>query len=142
LLKKNYNLSPVSIYLHKIIPVGAGLGGGSSDAAHTLLLLNEIFYLSLSLKEFTDYSMLLGSDCAFFIHHRPMLAKGKGELLSEIEVSLKNYFIVIVKPSVHVNTADTYQLVTPAPAQTSIETIIKQPLEKWKNQLKNDFEVS
>ena len=109
LLKFDFDISPVHIYLHKIIPMGAGLGGGSSDAAHTLLLLNKINELDLSLGQLTEYAIKLGSDCTFFLHNEPMLAKGKGELLFSIDFSLKKYFIVIVMPQLKVITADAYQ---------------------------------
>ena len=140
LLKSDWNISPVHIYLHKIIPIGAGLGGGSSDAAHTLLLLNKIFALNLSLKQLSEYAVKLGSDCAFFLQPHPMFAQGRGELLSAIDVSLKKYFIVMVMPQVQVNTSDAYQWIIPAKPKTGLERILKLPIEEWKNVLENDFE--
>lgn len=141
LLKKDYPLPPVHIYLHKCIPAGAGLGGGSSDAAHTLLLLNEMFAPGLSLKKLAGYCEMLGSDCAFFLYSKPVLAKGKGEILSEISISLKGNFIVIVKPPVHVSTAEAYSKIKPKPAADfSLVNISQIPVNEWKHQLRNDFE--
>ncbi len=140
LLKHDYNLTPVEIHLHKNIPMGAGLGGGSSDAAHTLLMLNEIFLLNLTLSQLTDYSVKLGSDCVFFLHHQPMIGKEKGNILSPVNLSLKKYFIVIVMPPVHINTADAYRMIAPKKPKMSIDEIMKLPVHEWKNVLENDFE--
>ncbi len=141
LLLDDYKLSPVEINLHKNIPMGAGLGGGSSDAAHTLLLLNEIFLLNLTLNQLTEYCIKLGSDCVFFLHQQPMIGKEKGNKLLPVNIYLKNYFIVIVMPHVQINTADAYSMVTPGKPKMSIEEIIKLPVHEWKNILVNDFET-
>jgi 4-diphosphocytidyl-2-C-methyl-D-erythritol kinase len=143
LLKSEYNLSPVEIRLHKVIPTGAGLGGGSADAAYTLRLLNQLFDLQLSIAQLKDYAQQLGSDCAFFIEDKPMLGLGRGEILEPIQLSLKGKFLVLLKPNVHVSTAEAYKGVKPTKAQPRVKDIIENiPLQEWKHILKNDFEES
>lgn len=143
LLKSEYNLSPVEIRLHKVIPTGAGLGGGSADAAYTLRLLNQLFNLQLSIAQLKDYAQQLGSDCAFFIEDKPMLGLGRGEILEPIQLSLKGKFLVLLKPNVHVSTAEAYKGVKPTTAQPRVKDIIENiPLQEWKHILKNDFEES
>lgn len=140
ILYKDFQISPVKIYLHKKIPIGAGLGGGSSDAAHTILLLNKLFDLRLSVEKMEDYARRLGSDCAFFIRNKPVFAYNKGDKFSEINISLKNYFYAIVKPEIHINTAKAYAGITPKPNIKPFSEIAKSPFEKWKYELTNDFE--
>lgn len=140
LLKKEFDISPVQIHLHKIIPTGAGLGGGSSDAAHTLRLLNAVFDLQLSTDRLKQYAAQLGSDCAFFIGDEPMQGTGRGEQLTPIELSLKDKYLVVIKPDVHVSTAEAYAGVKPQAPAIPLRNIIHLPLEKWKHQLTNDFE--
>lgn len=142
LLKADFNLTPVHIHLHKIIPMGAGLGGGSSDAAHSLILLNKIFSLDLSTERLTDYASKLGSDCAFFLHQHPKLAKGKGEVLSSVNIDLKKYFFAIVMPPLKVSTAEAYQNIIPCIPTNSVKEVLKQPIEEWRHHLKNDFEFT
>jgi 4-diphosphocytidyl-2-C-methyl-D-erythritol kinase len=143
LLKKDFSTPPVKIHLHKIIPTGAGLGGGSSDASHTLRLLNNVFDLHLSVDQLKEYASRLGSDCAFFIQDEPKLGTGRGEKLENISVSLKGKFLVIVKPEVHVSTAEAYAGISPKTPPISLGEIFKTvPIEEWKNVLKNDFEES
>lgn len=143
LLKETYALPPVEIRLHKVIPTGAGLGGGSADAAHTLRLLNQLFGLKLSLEQLKDYAQQLGSDCAFFIEDKPMLGLGRGEILEPIQLSLAGKFLVLLKPSIHVSTADAFKYVSPSAAKPRIKDIIENiPLTEWKSILKNDFEES
>jgi 4-diphosphocytidyl-2-C-methyl-D-erythritol kinase len=143
LLKADFNINPVAIHLHKIIPTGAGLGGGSSDAACTLRLLNEIFDLKLSAERLSLYASKLGSDCSFFIHDEPMLGSGRGEILSAIRVDLKGKFLVIVKPEVHVSTVEAYAGVKPETPANSLQEILENhTLSDWKHVLKNDFEKS
>lgn len=142
-LKKDFDLKPVKIHLHKIIPMGAGLGGGSSNAAHIFRLLNTIFNLSLSIDQLKKYAALLGSDCAFFIEDKPMIGTGRGEVLHEIPLKLKGKFIVIVKPDIHVSTAEAYAGVKPKQNPKSVyEILTKTDLEAWKDILRNDFEES
>ncbi len=142
LLQKDFNLTPVQIHLHKVIPTGAGLGGGSSDAAFTLRALNYIFNLNLSQTALKSYAAQLGSDCAFFIDDKPMLASGRGEILSETSFSLKGKHLVIIKPDIHVSTAEAYSGVKPKQPVQTISKIINEPILNWKNNLSNDFEES
>ncbi|HZB13244.1 MAG TPA: 4-(cytidine 5'-diphospho)-2-C-methyl-D-erythritol kinase [Chryseolinea sp.] len=141
LLKNEFDLDPVHIHLHKIIPSGAGLGGGSSDAAYTLRLLNDIFSLNLSHQVLMDYASRLGSDCAFFVQDKPMVGTGRGEILKEISLSLNDKFFVVVTPNIHVSTADAFANIQAALTARSIEEIVlTDPISKWSEFLKNDFE--
>lgn len=143
LLRQDFNLSPVAIYLHKVIPTGAGLGGGSSDGAHTLRLLNQVFDLRLSNDKLRDYALKLGSDCPFFIDDQPMLGTGRGEVLTNVSVNLSGKFLTLIKPDVHVSTAEAYAGVKSAQHSESIKNILEQkPITEWKDLLKNDFEES
>jgi len=142
-LQEEFDLPSVDVHLHKIVPMGAGLGGGSSDAAHAVMLLNEVFNLNLSNSQLEQYASKLGSDCAYFIHRGPMIGTGRGEILNTIDVSLKGKFIVVIKPDVHVSTREAYNGVRPNSAGTSITEIIKQhSISDWKDLLVNDFEAS
>ncbi len=141
LLQQDFpKIPPVHIYLHKVIPIGAGLGGGSSDGSFTLKMLNEKFQLKLSLEQLLDYALRLGSDCPFFILNRPCFATGRGEFLEGIEVNLESHSFIVVNPGIHINTAWAFQQLTPAPAAKSIQRIIQQPVSTWKAELTNDFE--
>lgn len=142
LLKKDFYLAPVKIHLHKIIPIGAGLGGGSADAAHILLLLNDIFQLKLSQERLMAYAAVLGSDCAFFIQDHPMLGTGRGEILTKIPVALKGKYLGLVKPNINVSTAEAYAGIRPRQPEHSIQHIVQGPVNAWKFLLKNDFEES
>ena len=143
LLQKDFNLLPVSIFLHKVIPSGAGLGGGSSDGAHTLRLLNQVFDLKLNSEKLKAYALQLGSDCPFFIEDKPMLGSGRGDVLADISINLSGKFFVLVKPNIHVSTVEAYGGVIPAQHVTGIKDILeKTPITQWKAQLKNDFEAS
>jgi 4-diphosphocytidyl-2-C-methyl-D-erythritol kinase len=142
LLQQHHSIAPVHIHLHKILPPGAGLGGGSSDAAHTLRLLNELFSLDLSAHVLRDYASRLGSDCAFFIEDQPRLGTGRGEDLHEIGVELKNKYLVLVKPPVSISTAEAYENVIPRVPAMGIREILKRDIHHWKDILHNDFEKS
>jgi 4-diphosphocytidyl-2-C-methyl-D-erythritol kinase len=142
LLKRDFALPAIQMHLHKIIPSGAGLGGGSSDAAHTLRMLNDIVNLGLTTAQLQHYAATLGSDCSFFIQDSPMLATGRGEQLSEITLSLAGKFLVLVKPSVHVSTAEAYAGVKPSLPTHDLNEVLQSPIASWKNLLKNDFELS
>ncbi len=142
LLKKDFqDLPPVKIHLHKTIPVGAGLGGGSADGAFTLLLLNKKFDLQLQERALEEYASTLGSDCAFFIKNRACLASGRGEVLEPIEIDLRAYKIIAVNPGIHINTAWAFEHVIPHSNRISLKEITKEPLAKWKEALINDFEM-
>ncbi|MCD4697269.1 MAG: 4-(cytidine 5'-diphospho)-2-C-methyl-D-erythritol kinase [Bacteroidales bacterium] len=140
LLKRDFNLGPVHIHLHKAVPMGAGLGGGSADAALTIQLLNEIFELKLSTGQIENYCRQLGSDCAFFVRNKPALAFEKGDRFKPAEVDLNGYHLVIVKPDIHINTAEAYSWITPSPKDNSLHNIIRLPVEEWQEKLINDFE--
>ncbi len=142
LMTAKYNLSPVKMHLHKVIPVGAGLGGGSSDAASTLLLLNKIFKLGATESELESLAENLGSDCPFFIRNKPALASGKGEILNPVTLKLKNYFIVIVKPRAHVSTTEAYAGVKPSKPNVPLSELVHRPISEWKELIKNDFELT
>ena len=142
LMHQKHHLAPVKIHLHKVIPMGTGLGGGSADAAYTLLALNELFELGLSNELLRQYAAQLGSDCAFFIDPIPHYASGRGEVLEPIAVDLSAYKIGIVYPAVHVNTGWAYRQITPKAPAIGLKEILKQPIATWKTQLVNDFEAA
>ena len=132
--------SHLAIHLHKIIPMGAGLGGGSSDGAYTLTVLNEIYHLDLSVTQIQDLARQVGSDCAFFIENKPVYAVGRGDQFESLDLDLSGYQIVVAIPDVHVNTPEAYSMVTPNVPEQSIQEIIQLPVEQWKSLLINDFE--
>ncbi|HLP37791.1 4-(cytidine 5'-diphospho)-2-C-methyl-D-erythritol kinase [Lacibacter sp.] len=142
LLKKDFpSLPPVQMHLHKAIPMGAGLGGGSADGAFALKLLNDKFQLGLSTQQLIDYALQLGSDCPFFIVNKPCYATGRGEKLEAVELDLSAYHFAVVNPGIHVNTGWAFaQLNINGSARPDLKAIIQQPIETWKEQLINDFE--
>ena len=141
LLKKDFpQLPDIHIYLHKAIPMGAGLGGGSADAAFTLRLLNDKFQLALSKAQLSQYALQLGSDCPFFIHNKPCIATGRGEILAPVSLDLSHYYFVIINPGIHINTGWAFKQLQPKAMSFSLDEIINQPVEAWKNILQNDFE--
>jgi 4-diphosphocytidyl-2-C-methyl-D-erythritol kinase len=140
LMQAVYSLPPVKIHLHKIIPTGAGLGGGSSDAAWTLRLLNEVFDLKLPKETLKQYASRLGSDCAFFIDDGPMMGTGRGEILTPVKIDLKGKYLALVKPEVHVSTAEAYLGVRPSEPQNRIANILSKQVAEWRELLVNDFE--
>ncbi|WP_251619844.1 4-(cytidine 5'-diphospho)-2-C-methyl-D-erythritol kinase [Odoribacter lunatus] len=140
LLATAYDLPAVEVKLHKVIPYGAGLGGGSSDAAFMLKVVNEYFELGISERELMTYAMQLGSDCAYFIRSTPAFVSGRGELLEEIDLSLKAYKIVLVKPDCGVSTAEAYQGIVPKKAPFDLYHLPELPLEEWEGKIGNDFE--
>jgi len=140
LLSKDFDLPPQQITLLKNIPVGAGVGGGSADAAFLIKLLNDKFKLGLSIPAMEDYARVLGADCAFFIQNKPVFAHGKGDQFSPVTVNLDNHFMVLVKPPVHVSTADAFGGLKPSISSASLKNLILLPVSEWKGNLKNDFE--
>lgn len=142
LLKNNYNLPPVKIYLNKIIPFGAGLGGGSSDAAFMLKVLNEMFALNLSVDELKTFAAKLGADCPFFIENKPAYVTGIGDIIEKIPFSLQGLYFVLVKPNVFVSTKNAYSMITPIASQTSLLDMVNCPIQQWNGNIKNDFEKS
>ena len=141
LLQKAYNLPLVRIHLHKVIPMGAGLGGGSSDAAFTLKLLNEKFELHLTPAQLKDYASQLGSDCAFFIDNTPAFATQKGEVLAPFPLNLEGHLLCVIVPPLHSNTAQAYQQMVsqPAPAQWQ-DALLNNGPAQWPPNIVNDFE--
>ncbi|PJJ79600.1 4-(cytidine 5'-diphospho)-2-C-methyl-D-erythritol kinase [Mucilaginibacter auburnensis] len=142
LLKKDFDLPPVAIHLHKHIPIGAGLGGGSSDAAFFIKLMNQKFELGLSIEQQQNYARILGADCAFFIENKPVFAFEKGDEFESIKLDLSAYHIVLVMPPVHVSTGEAYRGVQPAPVKESLYDLITEPVANWRKHIKNDFEAN
>ncbi len=140
LLKEEFDLPNIKMHLHKTIPMGAGLGGGSSDAAQTLILLDELFQLKLSQNQLLNYARTLGADCAFFILNRPVFASERGDIFKEIDLDLKGYQIVIVKPEINVNTAEAFSELKINLQSERLIKSIEQPINKWQKLIKNDFE--
>ena len=142
LMQQHYNVPEVDIYLYKHIPDGAGLGGGSSDASSTMLMLNEMFNLAIEKEELARHAATLGADCPFFIYNRPMMATGIGDILSPIDVNLKGLHLLLVKPDVSVPTKVAYSRVTPAPSKSELVNDLSTPVIHWQEMVKNDFEPS
>lgn len=142
MLKKHFpDLPKIKMHLHKTIPSGAGLGGGSADAAFTLVLLNKMFGLGLSQGQLMEYAGELGSDCPFFIINKPCYATGRGEILEEVPIDLSQNKIVVVNPGIHIDTGLAFLNITPALPERSVKDIILElPPERWKDELQNDFE--
>lgn len=142
LLDKEYHLPPIEIHLYKHIPSGAGLGGGSADAAFMLKLLNEYYRLKLTDSQLEVYAATLGADCAFFIKNTPTFAEGIGNIFSPISLSLKGYQIAIIKPDVFVSTREAFSKIHPHHPEFPVKEVIRRPIEEWKELLINDFEAS
>jgi 4-diphosphocytidyl-2-C-methyl-D-erythritol kinase len=142
LLKKDFSLPPVKMHLLKSIPMGAGLGGGSADGAFALKMLNEKFNLNIPTSKLLSYALQLGSDCPFFIINKPCFASSRGEDLNEIKLDLSTYKIIIINPGIHISTAWAFGNIEAKQPKKCIAEIIKQPIDSWKNELKNDFEDS
>ena len=140
LLHSDFNISNVKIHLHKQIPIGAGLGGGSSDASFTLKELNRMFNLRLSNKELEAYALEIGADCPFFIDNTPKLVEGIGDQMKDIDLDLEDYEIRLVNPGIHISTKEAYSKVLPRIPKKGVEEYIKSDLSQWKGKLKNDFE--
>ena len=142
LLDETFGLPPIDIHLLKHIPSGAGLGGGSADAAFMLKLLNDYASLGLTEDALEEYAARLGADCAFFIKDKPVYAEGIGNLFSPITLSLKGYKLWVVKPDVFVSTRDAFAHVHPRKPDMPLKEIVKRPVEKWRELMVNDFEES
>lgn len=141
LLKTRFSLPEIEVHLLKNIPSGSGLGGGSSDAANLLSELNWYFHLRINHNELRQMAESLGSDCPFFVENGPMLASGKGEILQEINIDLKGYFLVLAFPEIHISTEKAYSFVKgPFEHYSDLNEIIDKPVEKWNGLLTNDFE--
>ena len=143
LLAEDYTLPPMKIFLEKRSPVGAGLGGGSADAAFALRMISELAGLSLTDEVLAGYAARLGSDCAFFIYNRPMLGTGRGEVLEPYNLDLAGYRVeVFIPEGVAVSTADAYRGIVPALPQKPLREVLKQDISTWKEDLHNDFEAT
>jgi 4-diphosphocytidyl-2-C-methyl-D-erythritol kinase len=170
LVKQDFDIPPVMIHLHKVVPIGAGMGGGSADCAFTIKTLNELFELHLTNEQMENYARTLGSDCAFFIQNRPQYCFGKGDEFSEIALDLSGKYIVLVNPNIHISTAEAYSGVkpvkvryltpSPSPAERGaiysqnsplngrgaggevldLKEILQKPVNQWVDVVKNDFE--
>jgi 4-diphosphocytidyl-2-C-methyl-D-erythritol kinase len=140
LLKQDYDLPQVSIYLHKHIPIGAGLGGGSADAAFLIKLLNESFALGLTEDVMMDYARQLGADCAFFINNHPVYAYEKGDRFEPVNLDLSIYELVLVMPPVHVSSAQAFSGIKPSPSHQALKELVQLPVAEWKQHIKNNFE--
>jgi len=143
LLKADFpQLPPVYMHLHKNIPTGAGLGGGSADGAYALRGLNEKFSLGLSQEKLVSYAAQLGSDCPFFIHDTPCAGAGRGEILTPLSLSLKDTHLILVNPGIHISTKDAFIGITPNENNRPVSEIVSQPIDTWQGELVNDFEAS
>lgn len=142
LLDETYHLPPVDIYLHKHIPSGAGLGGGSADAAFMLKLLNRMCRLNLTDDQLEAYASRLGADCAFFVRNRPTYAEGIGNIFSPVKLSLAGWQLLLVKPDIFVSTRDAFARICPRHPERNLKDLISQPVESWKDCMANDFEES
>lgn len=142
LLKTQYDIPALEVYLLKAIPFGAGLGGGSADAAFMLKLLNDFCQLNIQPEELEKLAATIGADCPFFIRNTPVFATGTGNIFEPVELSLKDYHLCLVKPDVAVSTPEAYSLVTPAAPAQSLKEIINRPVSEWKKLMINDFEQS
>lgn len=142
LIRAKYNFPSQAIHLHKNIPFGAGLGGGSANAAYMIKLLNKKFNLGMSAKEMEGEVKKLGSDCAFFIENKPAYATEKGDKLNPLDLDLSNYYLLLIKPEIHISTPEAYTNIKPKQVEISLKELVKQPIETWKSTIKNDFEDS
>ncbi|MEI6948238.1 4-(cytidine 5'-diphospho)-2-C-methyl-D-erythritol kinase [Paraflavisolibacter sp. H34] len=141
LLKADFPLlPPVHLHLHKVIPAGAGLGGGSADGAFTLLALNRKYRLGLTEEQLLRYALQLGSDCPFFIHNKPCLARGRGEEFEAIGLDLSAFKVLLVNPKIHVNTGWAFSQLQPTDQRPSLKEVVESPVATWQNRLENDFE--
>jgi 4-diphosphocytidyl-2-C-methyl-D-erythritol kinase len=141
ILQKEYVLPPVKIILHKIVPFGTGLGAGSSNAAHTLILLNNKFNLNISKQELINKASKIGADCAFFIKNTPVFAEGIGNIFTDISLDLTNHYLVLCFPGISVSTPEAYAGCVPHKPEKSLKELVKLPLNQWEKSIKNDFEA-
>jgi 4-diphosphocytidyl-2-C-methyl-D-erythritol kinase len=144
LLKADFEtkMPPVQVHLHKHIPMGAGLGGGSSNGAHMLLLLNSLYGLGLDQQALKTYALQLGSDCPFFIENTPCLGSGRGEVLQPVDLNLRGYHLVLINPGIHVSTAAAFAGIVPGQPAQSLHNMWQLPVEDWRSAIQNQFEAS
>jgi 4-diphosphocytidyl-2-C-methyl-D-erythritol kinase len=140
-IRKDFEIPPLDIYLHKVIPMGAGLGGGSSDGSFMLKMLNDLFSLKLNKRELESLALELGSDCPFFIENKPILAEGRGEKMTPAPVNLDGYFIALAFSDVHISTAEAYRNVSRKSESINGEFIEQKPdFDRWRREMVNGFE--
>ncbi|MTI39918.1 4-(cytidine 5'-diphospho)-2-C-methyl-D-erythritol kinase [Fulvivirga lutimaris] len=142
LLQKDFDIPPVQIHLHKIIPIGAGLGGGSADATFTLKALNQMFNLNLTDEQLEKYASQLGSDCPFFVKNKPVIAKGTGNIFERIDVNLSGMHLQLIYLDIHVSTKKAYAGVVPKDSNQNLNADLSKNISVWKTAVKNDFEKS
>ena len=142
LIAEEYPLPPVKIHLLKAIPIGAGLGGGSADAAFAIKALNDLFELEISFEKQLSYARRLGSDCAFFILNQPAYCFGKGDQFEQIDIGLAGKWIVLVNPGIHISTIEAYAGVVPKPSGSDLREVLRLPVSEWNGMVKNDFEAT
>jgi 4-diphosphocytidyl-2-C-methyl-D-erythritol kinase len=142
LMASEREIPPIAMHLHKQIPVGAGLGGGSSNASTVLKGLNALADSPLSAAKLSKLAAELGSDCPFFLQSQTMMMEGRGELLSQVDVSLKSFYLVLLFPEIHISTAEAYGAISPLMPELHLRQLIEAPLHRWKDQVVNDFERS
>ena len=135
-------LPPAQLFLHKIVPIGAGLGGGSADAAFALKAANDLFSLNLSVEALESYARRLGSDCAFFIQNKPVLAVARGDVFEPIDLHLTGTACVVVYPNLHIGTAEAYARIRPQPPAHPLRAALARPMAEWRNLVSNDFETA
>ncbi len=140
LLGIKHKLPSLHLWLLKCIPMGAGLGGGSADAAFFLNLLNNLFLLNISKKELKAYASQIGSDCTFFIENKPALVTETGNISNPIKLDLNSYYIAIVYPQIHIDTKNAYSIIESHKRQSSLSDLIQAPIDNWKETITNDFE--
>lgn len=142
LLKEKHGIPDVNLHLHKRIPTGAGLGGGSSDAAFTLKALNEMFGLGLDVIVLMEYASMIGSDCPFFIINLPSLATGRGEQLEPLSLNLSGYTLILVLPGITINTTKAYKMISPSDKDQPVKEVLSLAPEEWSGRLVNHFELT
>ncbi|MBI1288378.1 MAG: 4-(cytidine 5'-diphospho)-2-C-methyl-D-erythritol kinase [Flavobacteriales bacterium] len=142
LMHDEFDLFSVKMHLHKIVPIGAGLGGGSADAAFAAAMLNDMFDLGLSEERLEAIVSQVGSDCPFFIRNKPAYVTGRGEVLEPFDLDLSGYWIILVNPNIHIGTKEAYAGITPSEPEFSLKELLSKDVSEWKNGVKNDFEAS
>ena len=142
LLFNDFKIPSIQMHLHKQIPIGAGLGGGSSDAAFTLKALDELFNLNIPKERLIEYASVLGSDCAFFIENMPTYNFNKGNDFELFDLDMSKYYLILLFPNIHVSTADAYSGINPIKPIENIRTLVSSSIENWKEKVINDFEKS
>jgi len=140
LLQEENDIPAVNIHLHKVVPIGAGLGGGSSDASFTLITLNQIFHLNYNLDELEKFAGRLGTDCPFFIRNQPGIAIKKGDEFKPLEIDISGHWLVVVTPNIHITTSEAYSFIVPSHGNGEWTELLSQSTGSWKTNISNSFE--